>query len=168
MGAAAEHALPVGQHSELLHEFVHDSALWLQLRYRADEAQHAAVAATVAASASITEPRAGSGTGAAGAAIPSPAASPATAAVGSARARSSSVRFAPGEPGRSAPEGPAPAAAAVAAAAAAAAAAAEVDVPWGRREPLRIAEFEAVRQASLDDMQARAGLKQARDYVRFD
>ena len=37
----------MGQHSELLHEFVHDSALWLQLRYRADEAQHAAVAATV-------------------------------------------------------------------------------------------------------------------------
>ena len=150
----------MGQHSELLHEFVHDSALWLQLRYRADEAQHAAVAATVAASASSTEPAAASGTGAAGAAITSPATSSATAAVGGAGARRSSVRFAPAEPGRSAPEGPAPAAAA--------AAAAEVEVPWGRREPLRIAEFEAVRQASIDDMQARAGLKQARDYLRFD
>ena len=152
----------MGQHSELLHEFVHDSALWLQLRYRADEAQHAAVAATVAASASSTEPAAASGTGAAGAAITSRATSSATAAVGGAGARRSSVRFAPGEPGRSAPEGPAPAATA------AAAAAAEVEVPWGRREPLRIAEFEAVRQASIDDMQARAGLKQARDYLRFD
>jgi len=151
----------VGRHSELLHEFVHDSALWLQLRYRADEAQHATVAATVAASASSTEPAAASGTGAAGAAITSPATSSATAAVGGAGARRSSVRFAPAEPGRSAPEGPAPAAAA-------AAAAAEVEVPWGRREPLRIAEFEAVRQASIDDMQARAGLKQARDYLRFD
>ena len=151
----------MGQHSELLHEFVHDSALWLQLRYRADEAQHATVAATVAASASSTEPAAASGTGAAGAAITSPATSSATAAVGGAGARRSSVRFAPAEPGRSAPEGPAPAAAA-------AAAAAEVEVPWGRREPLRIAEFEAVRQASIDDMQARAGLKQARDYLRFD
>ena len=155
----------MGQHSELLHEFVHDSALWLQLRYRADEAQHATVAATVAASASSTEPAAASGTGAAGAAITSPATSSATAAVGGAGARRSSVRFAPGEPGRSAPEGPASAATA---AAAAAAAAAEVEVPWGRREPLRIAEFEAVRQASIDDMQARAGLKQARDYLRFD
>ena len=152
----------MGQHSELLHEFVHDSALWLQLRYRADEAQHATVAATVAASASSTEPAAASGTGAAGAAITSRATSSATAAVGGAGARRSSVRFAPGEPGRSAPEGPAPAATA------AAAAAAEVEVPWGRREPLRIAEFEAVRQASIDDMQARAGLKQARDYLRFD
>ena len=147
----------MGQHSELLHEFVHDSALWLQLRYRADEAQHATVAATVAASASSTEPAAASGTGAAGAAITSPATSAATAAVGGAGARRSSVRFAPAEPGRSAPEGPA-----------AAAAAAAVEVPWGRREPLRIAEFEAVRQASIDDMQARAGLKQARDYLRFD
>ena len=144
----------MGQHCELLHEFVHDSALWLQLRYRADEALQAAVAAAVAATAAATEPAAAAGAGAAGAPI---------AAVGGARARSS-VRFID-EQGRSAPGHPAVAAAAAAAAAAApsvgaAAGSSEpaVEVPWGRREPLRISEFEAVRQASIDDMQARAGL----------
>ena len=141
-------------------QFVHDSALWLQLRYRADEALHAAMAAAVAATAAATEPAAGSGTGAAGVPL---------TAVGGARARSS-VRFE--EPGRGAPERPAAAAAATAAAPSAGAeagtAAPAVEVPWGKREPLRIAEFEAVRQASIDDMQASAGLKHARDYLRFD
>ena len=118
------------------------------------------MAAAVAATAAATEPAAGSGTGAAG--VP-------MTAVGGARARSS-VRFE--EPGCGAPERPAAAAAATAAAPSAGAeagtAAPAVEVPWGKREPLRIAEFEAVRQASIDDMQASAGLKHARDYLRFD
>ncbi len=140
-GPAVEQALPIGTHTELLSEFLHDSALWLQLRYREDEPLDAPTPAPPDAAPAAAARRAVHWADAA------------TSAGDAARAN--------------APER----AAGVGGAEAAAAAAAAAEVPWGKREPLRIAEFEANRQISIDEMQElKAGrrLKLRRDYLRFD